>query len=349
MCWSFAWWRKRVSSRPGSFSPRSRRGARGKGVKTLGLKEIGLRGRRFFTRSLTLMLVPPRGTQIKKVKLPLWLAATGGLIVSALLLISVFSCIRAVQLRAEMADLTRLRRVNAEQGLVLQSLQQQAQEDRASLQEVKILEQKVRAMVGLGNSGQVSRAEPAGGTSTQRAMLLGTIFKPALSTSAVAEDLQGIMQDTASTSLDLETLQKNLDAHFRAINDMPDHWPVHGPITSPFGIRLDPMTGEGTDFHTGIDIGVPYGTPVEAAGAGAVVFVGYNGAYGIMITIDHGNGYQTMYCHLSRVLTAVGKRVNKGDVIGLVGMTGRTTGPHLHFGATLNGVLINPRPLLKDR
>jgi murein DD-endopeptidase MepM/ murein hydrolase activator NlpD len=344
----FVWWRKHFLVRLVDLLPLSRRGTQVKDVKPpFWLKETCLRGRRFLTRPLTLLLVPPRGTQVKDVKLPLWLAAAGGLIVSALLLISVFACVRAVQLQGEMAELTRLRRVNAEQGLVLQSLQQEAQKDRTSLQEIGILEQKVRAMVGLGSSGQASRAEPAGGTSTQRAMLLGAIFRPALSTSAVAVDLQGITQDTASSRQGLETLQQNLDAHFRAINAMPDHWPVNGPITSPFGIRQNPFGGDGTEFHTGIDIAAPYGTSVEAAGAGVVVFVGYKPAYGTVITVDHGNGYQTSYCHLSGVCTTTGKRVQKGEVIGRVGTEGRSTGPHLHFGVTLNGVLINPQPLLK--
>jgi murein DD-endopeptidase MepM/ murein hydrolase activator NlpD len=345
---SFVWWWKHFLVRPVALFPLSRPGAQGNGVKPpLWLKEIGLRGRRFFTRPFTLLLIPPRGTQVKDIKLPLWLAATSGLIVSVLLLTSLLFCIRAVQLQGEMAELTRLRRVNAEQGLLLQSLQQEAQQDRASLQEIKGLEQKMRAMFGLGSSGQASRAEPSGGTSTQRAMLLGAIFRPALSVSAVAVDLQGIAQDTASTGQDLETLQQNLDAHFRAINALPDHWPVNGPITSPFGIRLNPFTGEGTEFHTGIDIGAPYGAPVEAAGAGVVIFVGYKPAYGTVITIDHGNGYQTSYCHLSGVCTTTGTRVQKGEVIGRVGNEGRSTGHHLHFGVTLNGALINPRLLLK--
>ena len=345
---SFIWWWKRFLVRLSAMATEPGRGAQVKGVKLpLWLAEISLRGKRFLTRPLTLLLVPPRGTQVKGVKLPLWLAATGGLIVSAMLLVSVFACIRAVQLQSEMAELNRLRRVNTEQGLVLQSLQQEAQEDRATLQEIKSLEQKVRAMAGLGSSGQASRAEPAGGTATQREMLLGGIFRAAPSASAVAADLQGITQDTASTRQDLELLQQSMDAHFRAIEAIPDHWPVSGPITSPFGIRLNPFTGEGTEFHTGIDIAAPYGTPVEAAGAGVVVFVGYKSGYGTVVTIDHGNGYQTSYCHLSSVLTAVGKRAHKGDVIGRVGANGRSTGPHLHFGVTLNGVLINPRPLLK--
>ncbi len=345
---SFIWWWKRFLVRLSALAMKLGRGAQVKGVKPpFWLASTSLRGKRFLTRPVTLLLVPPRGTQVKGVKLPLWLAATGGLIVSVLLLASVFTCIRAVQLQSELAELSRLRQVNAAQGLALQSLQQEAQEDRATLQEIKSLEQKVRAMAGLGGSGQASRAEPAGGTAAQREMLLRGIFRAAPSVSSLAADMQGITQDTTSTSQDLELLQQSLKVHLRAMEAMPDHWPVVGPITSPFGIRLNPFTGEGTEFHTGIDIGVHYGTPVEAAGAGVVVFVGYNGDYGTMITIDHGNGYQTMYCHLSRVLTAVGKRVRKGDVIGLVGTTGRTTGPHLHFGATLNGVLINPRPLLK--
>jgi murein DD-endopeptidase MepM/ murein hydrolase activator NlpD len=294
-----------------------------------------------------MLLVPPRGTRVKAFKLPLWLAAASGLAISALLLVTVITCIRAVQLQGEMVDLTRLRQVNAEQGTQLRSLQQEADQDRATLQEINSLEQRVQASVGLGSRGQASRSEPAGGGALQRALLSGTLFNPVPSVSAVTVDLHTVTQDAATTEQTLELLQQQMDARIQASNAMPDHWPVSGPISSPFGVRLNPFTGEGSEFHTGIDIAVPYGTPVEAAGAGAVIFVGYKSGYGMVVTIDHGNGYQSSYCHLSAVLTAVGKRVNKGDVIGRVGTNGRSTGPHLHFGMTLNGVLVNPQPLLK--
>jgi murein DD-endopeptidase MepM/ murein hydrolase activator NlpD len=307
-----------------------------------------LRGKRFLSRPLTLLVVPPRGSDIRSIKLPLWLAAITGVFLSALLLVAGLACFRSAQMQAEQAELARLRQVNAQQEAQLQSLQQQAQQERATLQEIKTLEQRLRAMVGLGGSGgQASRSDSGGGTPEQRAMLLAGLFQSGPSVVEVAADLNRTDQDAAATREALLVLQGQVSAHIQALNAMPDHWPVSGPITSPFGWRHNPFGNGSSEFHTGIDIAAPYGTSVEAAGAGTVVFVGYKSGYGRVITIDHGNGYQTSYCHLSAVYTKVGKRVNKGDVIGAVGENGRSTGPHLHFGMTLHGVLINPRPLLK--
>jgi murein DD-endopeptidase MepM/ murein hydrolase activator NlpD len=108
-------------------------------------------------------------------------------------------------------------------------------------------------------------------------------------------------------------------------------WPVQGPLTSPFGQRDHVMGGGGTQFHAGIDISVPAGTPVQAAQEGTVVFAGYNGAYGRAVKLDHPNGLSTLYAHNSRILVHVGQNIKAGQVICLSGSTGRSTGPHLHF------------------
>ncbi|MGB9819348.1 MAG: peptidoglycan DD-metalloendopeptidase family protein [Thermovenabulum sp.] len=112
-------------------------------------------------------------------------------------------------------------------------------------------------------------------------------------------------------------------------------WPLTGNITSPFGKR-------GRDYHEGIDIGSSYGTPVRASNSGVVVFSGRNGAYGNLVIIDHGGGIQTYYAHLSSILVSEGQKVEKGSIVGRVGSTGRTTGPHLHFEVRVNGVPKNP-------
>ena len=122
-----------------------------------------LRGKRFLVRPLTLLLVHHRGSQVKSVKLPLWLAVASGLMVSAMLLVAVLACIRTTQMQAEMVELTRLRQVNSSQQAQLQSLEQQAQTGTHHLSEIQILEQKVRSMVGLGNRSQASRSRAGSG------------------------------------------------------------------------------------------------------------------------------------------------------------------------------------------
>lgn len=113
---------------------------------------------------------------------------------------------------------------------------------------------------------------------------------------------------------------------------LPLRWPVTGPIYTYFG-----------GYHRGIDISPPYGTPVAAADGGAVAWVRYdNFDYGYHLLIDHGNGYQTMYAHLSEILVQPGRAVSRGDVVGRVGITGRATGPHLHFELWQGSIPVNP-------
>ncbi|HXW51713.1 MAG TPA: peptidoglycan DD-metalloendopeptidase family protein [Candidatus Acidoferrales bacterium] len=118
-------------------------------------------------------------------------------------------------------------------------------------------------------------------------------------------------------------------------------WPVRGPITSPFGMRVDPITGRYA-LHSGIDIGADYGTPIQAAADGTVIFASWYGGYGNAIIIDHGSGLSTLYAHCSAMYVTVNQLVQRGQVIGAVGMTGYATGPHLHFEIRVNGVPINP-------
>ena len=116
-------------------------------------------------------------------------------------------------------------------------------------------------------------------------------------------------------------------------------WPCRGPLTSPFGMRWGRM-------HTGQDIACGYGTPIKAAKAGTVVFAGVMGGYGNVIIIDHGGGFSTLYAHQSRLAASQGQHVNQGDVIGYVGSTGHSTGPHLHFETRFGGTPRNPIPHL---
>ncbi len=118
-------------------------------------------------------------------------------------------------------------------------------------------------------------------------------------------------------------------------------WPVGGPVTSPFGWRIHPILGY-RKFHTGIDIGVGYGTPIHAADGGAVIYATWMGGYGNVIIVDHGDGLSTLYAHQSSLAVGTGARVTRGQTIGYVGSTGFSTGPHLHFEVRVNGNPVDP-------
>jgi murein DD-endopeptidase MepM/ murein hydrolase activator NlpD len=131
---------------------------------------------------------------------------------------------------------------------------------------------------------------------------------------------------------------------FRSVM-LPNIWPVNGVLLSHFGRRTDPFSGEGA-FHTGLDISAPKGTQVKVAGDGIVTHAEYSGQYGKLVIVDHGNGVQTYYAHLSQFQVVPGQSIRRGEIVGLSGSTGRATAPHLHYEVRRGGTPMNPQPYL---
>jgi len=150
-----------------------------------------------------------------------------------------------------------------------------------------------------------------------------------------------MMRDTAAKPASAVASQGFLGSLSTGNSMMPAAWPVRGEITSGFGGRMDPFSGEGVR-HAGIDISAAYGSPVEATADGIVLVAEPDGGYGREILIDHGNGFSTMYGHLSQIKVVVGQEVKRGQIIGAVGMTGKATGPHLHYEVRIHDAPVDP-------
>jgi murein DD-endopeptidase MepM/ murein hydrolase activator NlpD len=141
-------------------------------------------------------------------------------------------------------------------------------------------------------------------------------------------------------------LSPNFTGDWTELADAPSLWPIEGRVASSFGEREDPFNGEGA-FHSGIDIDAPYGTAVRAAGDGDIVNAGRESGYGREIQINHGHGITTLYGHLSSIAVLPGQHVTRGEIIGYVGDSGRSTGPHLHYEVRVRDVPVNPHKYLR--
>jgi murein DD-endopeptidase MepM/ murein hydrolase activator NlpD len=141
-------------------------------------------------------------------------------------------------------------------------------------------------------------------------------------------------------------LSPSFTGDWTELADAPSLWPLEGRVGSSFGERQDPINGEGA-FHQGIDIDAPVGTPVRAAADGDVTVADMNAGYGREIMLDHGHDVITLYGHLSAIAVVVGQHVLRGQVIGLVGQSGRATGPHLHYEVRVHNVAVNPHKYLR--
>jgi murein DD-endopeptidase MepM/ murein hydrolase activator NlpD len=157
-----------------------------------------------------------------------------------------------------------------------------------------------------------------------------------------------IEAQAAETQRNLETLEKHFKDREVILTSTPSIWPTRGVFASGFGMRRDPIIGV-YSFHKGIDIFADTGSPIIAPANGTVIFAANKGGYGLHVILDHGFGLKTRFAHMSKVEVEVGQRVQRGQRLGLVGSTGRSTGPHLHYEVILNGVPQNPfRYILDD-
>ena len=154
------------------------------------------------------------------------------------------------------------------------------------------------------------------------------------------------LSGATTTGISLGLTRNVTTADWLRANSAPNLWPVEGQITGSFGERTDPFNGEGA-FHTGVDIAAAVGQAVMAPADGTVIFADFMGGYGRAVMVDHGHGISTRFGHLSNFAVTPGQHVRRGDVIGYVGLSGRSTGPHLHYEVRINDTPVNPYKYLR--
>ncbi len=231
----------------------------------------------------------------------------------------------------------------------------------AKLSELYAIETKARDITGLAprlkkSAPAKSEASGKGGPMVNASFSVASVrvqdrVRPAQVIYGMANpsaDL--ILQEILLRTQSFRDLVNDMEVSIERIERMPGIWPLvrgAGRISSTFGYRRDPINFR-IGRHTGTDICAPVGTRVRATAKGVVTSAGWDGDYGNMVKVRHSNGMETWYAHLSRILAKPGQSVRRDDVIGQVGTTGRTTGPHLHYEVHVNGQPVDPEKYLTD-
>jgi murein DD-endopeptidase MepM/ murein hydrolase activator NlpD len=271
----------------------------------------------------------------KTVKVSLYLFAF------ALLSTTFFFC-DYIQVKKKVYELNRLRQETQNQRSQIQFFSARIEDLEKQLSKLKDFDKKIRIIANLERRQDIAPSMGMGGPSPSdiRDKLKKEKDEDGL-VQQMKSDVERLQSEAMSREESLAELEKLLQAKKEMLTHTPSIWPVMGWVTSGFGFRTNPFTGL-TQMHEGLDISNRVGTLVVAPANGIVSDVGNDNAVGKVVVIFHGFGTTTRYGHLNKIFVKVGQKVKRGDKIAEVGMTGKTTGPHLHYEVRLNGIPVNP-------
>ncbi len=210
-----------------------------------------------------------------------------------------------------------------------------------SLDRVQEFDDKLRVMLNLEPPREIN-PNPIGGTSEKASPVSFPFYRQEVLTRQMHSFLDQLSTEARLEEIKQQEILQALHQQKDLLSSTPSIWPAQGWVSSDFGYRSSPFTGQ-REFHKGIDISAPEGTPVYAPASGEVTFTGRDGGYGLTMIIDHGRGITTRYAHLQRYVSEEKTEVARGELIGYVGTTGRSTGPHLHYEVRVNNMPVDPR------
>ena len=281
-------------------------------------------------RHHTVIFVRNEGSQLRKWRLATWQILAGGALLVALTLASSYSIWFFLTSRVDRAELARLQEENDKLRLTNESFEARLQNLHGQIAESEDRTRKLAIVAGLENLGAGSEGGVGGGDSG--------------GPDGALSDLES---RAGGLAVALTRVETRLGDNLKLISSTPAIAPVRGIVTSGFGNRRDPITGQRA-YHSGIDISAPPGKPVKAAATGVVVKTEEYGGLGRAVYVAHGYGITTVYGHLSRIQVTPGQKVSRGDVVGLVGNPGRATGYHLHYEVQIEGRSVNPLAYMLD-
>ena len=280
-------------------------------------------------RYSTIIFVPHARAKFRKLKVSHRLLFSIISLVTSSLCLSTFFSVQYFTSLSQTHELSKLRRENKELQTANEQFGKSVESLRNQLTTVEDRTRKLAIIAGITTLDESSQ----GGS--------GGVRNEELNANPYRDDVDKMTFRSHSLDNDLSVLEQKFTAQSRLLSSTPSIAPVRGILTDGFGGRSDPFTGEAGQHHA-IDISSAVGQPIRSPADGIIVKSEWANGYGNVIYISHGYGYSTRYGHLSSFAVRAGQRVKRGDIIGYVGSTGRSTGPHLHYEVRVNNNPVNP-------
>jgi murein DD-endopeptidase MepM/ murein hydrolase activator NlpD len=291
----------------------------------------------------TLLILPKKHSSAKKICLSGTLVKGISVFVMGILLFVMYFSYDYIHILREQRELTRLRQQTVEQRQQIEGLVARVDQFAAKMDELKQFDKKIRIMANMEKGRDKEQwlgiGGPVGVESRLRSQMAADDREMI---AGVGKQVDRLMDEALSREQSFDDLLAFLKQKKSIMAATPSVWPVMGWVTSEFGWRTSPFNSE-REFHKGLDIATKIGRPIQTPADGIVAEVSYQNDVGRMIRIDHGHGVSTLYAHLAKAAVKQGATLRRGDRIGYVGNSGRSTGSHLHYAVQLNGVLVNPR------
>ncbi len=304
----------------------------------------------------TIMMVRDRSSRVRRIRLSkstIWTVVSFALFVLCGVVVAGIHYYSVVE---KVSENRGLRSQNLELRNRLVGLHEKVASIQAVIDRVQRFDTKLRIItqlhdperhLAMGPVGSATEGDGAQGEFGTPAMVQAIGKNPHLAVNLLGKQLDELASEAEEREGNIRELETYLRGQRARLSSTPSIWPTHGWVTSDFGTRIDPYTKK-RSMHRGIDIANQPGIPVTAPAKGVVTFASSNGGFGNMLVLDHGYGIRTRYGHLSQFKAHIGDHVERGEIVGNIGNTGRSTGPHLHYEVEVNGVCENPKNYMLD-
>ena len=294
----------------------------------------------------TFLMIPKKTSSAKKLTLSSKVLKGVAFCIMALILSSMYTYYDYIRIKRDKIDLERLRRQTREQKVQIEDLAEKVNNFAMRMEELNQLDKNIRTMTNVEDKRYKGQILGIGGSINDETRIKSHAeTDQRMVIAKIDQNVEQLSKDAVEQKNSFNELFKFLKKQKSILAATPSIWPVQGWVTSEFGYRTSPL-GEVREFHKGIEIATRMGVQVVAPADGLVSEIAYDRDVGHMVKINHGYGMTSWYGHLLRTAVKQGNMVKRGDLIGYVGNSGRSTGSHLHYSVILNGIPVNPRKYL---